>query len=68
MLLPWHVLRAEAEKQQLVEGLYNAEFKLFPLILLNGAIGIKRLVNSQCLGLPTTMFPVGLGGEAQYHC
>lgn len=26
ILLPWHVLRAEARKQQLIEGLYNAEF------------------------------------------
>lgn len=29
---------------------------------------MKHLVNSQCLGLPPTMFPVGLGKEAQYHC
>ena len=26
ILLPWHVLRAKARKQQLIEGLYNAEF------------------------------------------
>lgn len=66
------MLRAEAEKLQSVEGLGNAEFKLFPLISLNGAYwrGTRHKASGKfpVSESSTTIFSVGLGKEAQYHC